>query len=210
MDWAALTHPNGPAEDVRGALTALARLVRSGDTTPEVTAELPAYLRLLAAHPDDGVRLGAAHLIGTLGPAVAGGAGAALRQASVGDRADLVRAAAVLALGERGETADDRLADPAPLVRLTAALVLAESDVEAALPGPVVQILERDAPDALQWIARLPGDGTCGQLRWVLGRLRSREDLRVRLLTGWLHHPEPEVREAAALAGGAALKRING
>lgn len=161
-----------------------------------VAAGLPSYLRLLAAHPDDDVRLGAAHLIGALGPDVAGGASAALHTASAVDRAEPVRAAAVLALGDRGETADDRLADPAPLVRLSAALVLAAADPEAPLPGPVVQILERDAPDALDRIAGLPGfQGE--PLEWVLRALRPRRELQVRLVTGWLRHPAPEVRAGA-------------
>ncbi|BCJ41348.1 hypothetical protein GCM10010168_88910 [Actinoplanes ianthinogenes] len=164
-----------------------------------VVAGLPSYLRLLAAHPDDEVRSGAAHLIGELGAEVAGGASAGLRTTSVTDRAELVRATAVLALGARGETADDRLADPSPLVRLAAALVLAASDPDAALPGPVVQILERDAPDALDLIERLPAHET-GALIWVVRRLAPRWELQVRLITGWLRHTDPEVRGGAAFA----------
>ncbi|GIF16564.1 hypothetical protein [Actinoplanes teichomyceticus] len=169
-----------------------------------VTAGLPSYLRLLAAHPDDDVRVAAATLVGALGPEVAGGASAGLRTASVTDRAELVRAAAVLALGARAETADDRLADPAPVVRLAAALVLAGSDAEAPLPGPVVQIVERDAPAALGRIPLLPSSDD-DPLIWVLRALRPRGDLQVRLVTGWLRHPDAAVRAGAAYAAGEPL-----
>ncbi|AEV87225.1 WD-40 repeat-containing protein [Actinoplanes sp. SE50] len=171
-----------------------------------VAAGLPSYLRLLAAHPEDPVRTAAAGVIGTLGPQVAGGASAALRQAAAGDRSEVVRAAAVLALGDRGETADDRLADPAPLVRVTAALVLAAADPAAALPGPVVQILERDTPDAFSLIEELPAHGS-DPLPWVLRRLRPRWELQVRLVAGWLRHPEEAVREDAAFAADEPLLR---
>ncbi|KUL31216.1 hypothetical protein [Actinoplanes awajinensis] len=170
-----------------------------------VTVGLPSYLRLLAVHPDDEVRAAAATLIGALGPAVAGGASAALRTASVTDRADRVRAGAVMALGSRGDTADDRLADPAPLVRLAAALVLAAADTATPLPGPVVQILERDAPDALELIEQLAGADYDDALVWVLRRLRPRWELQVRLVTGWLRHPVEAVREAAAYAADEPL-----
>ncbi|MFI1996599.1 hypothetical protein [Actinoplanes sp. NPDC020271] len=241
VDWAALTHARGPADDVPELLRALAdgdedahrrlhetfaadgdqdaaavsavpflirildapaavptqvmwlltAIARGGRSASReaVAAGLPVYLRLLAAHPDEGVRASAAHLTGGLGPGVAGGASAALRQASVGDRAELVRVAAVRGLADRGETSEDRLADPSPLVRLVAATVVAEADPHAPLSGPVVQILERDSVASIALIERLP-DAAGNPLGWVLNRLQSRPELQQRLVASWLRHPE--------------------
>lgn len=173
-------------------------------TRAAVVAGLPSYLRLLAAHPDEQVRSAAAYLIGELGPDVAGGASATLRQASVVDRAEVVRAAAVRALASRGETADDRLADPSPMVRLVAAMALSGADPAAPLPGPVVQILERDALAARDVIARTQDADR--PLTWVLEELAPRYDLQVRLVTGWLRHPSAEVRRAAGSAVSTPLR----
>ncbi|MFB9334968.1 HEAT repeat domain-containing protein, partial [Actinoplanes octamycinicus] len=205
-----------PAARTEAVLGSLARLLDGDEhdhphdpgaaeaTRAAVVAGLPSYLRLLAAHPDEGVRSAAAHLIGVLGPEVAGGASAALRQASVVDRSELVRTAAVRALGSRGDTADDRLADPSPMVRLVAAIALSDADPAAPLPGPVVQILERDAVAALDVIERTQYADR--PLTWVLEELAPRYELQVRLVTGWLRHPSAAIRRAAAQAVSTPLR----
>ncbi|GAA4589121.1 hypothetical protein BJY16_008787 [Actinoplanes octamycinicus] len=187
--------PAGPsrAEQVAALVggVAVTGTTASGEVA-DIAAGLPTYRRLLTDHPEAGVRAAAAHLIGALGDL------AALRRAAAGDDAESVRAAAVLALAAQGADTRDRLADPAPLVRLVAAMSTGEAD------PAVVRILERDAPDALPLIEQLPGH-VGDPLSWVLDRLRQRGDLQVRLVTGWLRHPVAAVREGAA---GAARKPL--
>jgi hypothetical protein len=194
---------DGPDSDTAGILGLLDEIARARAGREDaaahlaVAAGLPSYLRLLAAHPEQGVRAAVAATIGALGQAVAGGASAALRQAATGDSDPTVRAAAVLALGVRGDGVAEHLDDPAPLPRLTAALAMART--ESALPAAAVSILERDAPACLGDIERLP-EFDDDPLVWVLRGLRHRWELQVDLVTAWLRHPDPAVREGAAYA----------
>ncbi|MEU4425460.1 hypothetical protein AB0F81_32970 [Actinoplanes sp. NPDC024001] len=182
--------------DTAGILTLLGDIARVNPphepVAAAVAAGLPVYLRLLAAHPDEFVRAVAAGTIGGLGPDVAGGASAALRQAATGDTSVTVRACAVLALADREENVEQHLGDPAPLARLAAALT-------AAGTNDARTILERDAPACLNDIAGLPRFDD-NPLIWVLRELRPHWELQADLVTTWLRHPDPAVREDAAYA----------
>lgn len=176
-----------------------AELAQVAAAKDAVAAGLPVYLRLLSTAPDDTTRIAAATLIGVLGPDAGRGSSPALRAAIDGDAAILVRAAALLALGEHRETADEQLDDPDPMVRLAAALARAGSDAATPLPERVVTIIERDAPGSAELFNELsPMEDH--SLTWVLTLLRPRWDLQVRLVAGWLRHPDAEVRQSAALA----------
>ncbi|WP_328459761.1 HEAT repeat domain-containing protein [Actinoplanes sp. NBC_00393] len=174
-------------------LDVLSDLAPAGD----VPAGLPVYLRLLAAHPDPDVRVAAAGTVGALGPDVAGGAVAALRQAAGGDTGEIVRLAAINALAARGEAVEEYLGNSSPLARLGAALVLARTG--DALPETVSAVLERDTPACLEAIGRLPNFDD-DPLIWVLRELEHRRDLQTELVSAWLRHPDPVVREGAAYA----------
>ncbi|WP_203711728.1 hypothetical protein [Asanoa siamensis] len=182
-------------DEVREQMTTeLDRVAAAGRA---VAAGTPAYLQLLATHPDDGVRVAAAHLIGVLGPAGAGEAGAAaLREAVARDGSGAVRAAGVLALGGFEEHVPEALTDPLPLPRLVAALVAGR----AAPPvDALTQVIERDAPACLRLVDRLPG-GAGNALAWVATALAPHTGTQVRLLTAWLSHADGAVRETAAHA----------
>jgi hypothetical protein len=165
-----------------------------------VAAGLPVYLRLLATHPDEDTRAAAAHLIGTLGTGD-GAAGGLLRAAS-GDPGELVRAAAVLSSYPFGVPVTGVLTDRAPLPRLAAAVITLareEGDTEA-----LERIIEQDAPLCLNAVARLP-TGTANGLVWAADAVTPHWETVVRLLTAWLRHPDPAVREAAAVAAEVPL-----
>jgi hypothetical protein len=187
-----------------------------------VAAGLPVYLRLLGSHPDDDVRAAAAHLIGTIGAgasaagvsaagasavsssgggsasagvSAAGSSSTELLRAAADDPAEVVRAAAVLSSYPFGVPVTGSLTDRAPLPRLAAAIITIErgdGDFEA-----LTAIIERDAPACLGTIGSLPSGAEEG-LSWVAAAVAPRWDVVVRLLTAWLHHPGPAVREAAA------------
>ncbi|MBG0567615.1 HEAT repeat domain-containing protein [Actinoplanes aureus] len=165
-----------------------------------VAEGMPVYLRLLATHPDEDVRAATAHLLGGVGAGAARQAG--LRQAAGGDPSDLVRACAVLALAAVDEPVAGSLSDPEPLPRLAAAIVTANiraDDDPEPVPEPIAQIIERDAPDCLTRIQRLPG-GVSNGLSWVIAAVARHPRLQIRLLTAWLRHPGRPIREAAAYA----------
>ncbi|MGI5243781.1 hypothetical protein [Dactylosporangium sp. CA-139066] len=122
-----------------------------------------------------------------------------LRRAAAGDADEVVRAAAVLSLGAAGAPFAGSLDDPRPLPRLAAAVVIARGDAES-----VAARIERDAPECVRLIGRLPSSSGSA-LAWVLRAIEPHWPTQVRLVDAWLRHPDPAIREYAALAGAVPL-----
>ncbi|GAA1535700.1 hypothetical protein GCM10009827_062540 [Dactylosporangium maewongense] len=167
-------------------------LVWAAAAREAVAAGMPVYLRLLATAADEDVRTAVVSMLTAVGATEDSTAG--LRRTAVADPSTFVRAAAVLALAWRGVQDPAYLVDPAPLPR-----------VVAAMAARATNVLERDAPAALGDVARLPWP-IDEPLAWIIGGAGLDWPVQVRLLAGWLGHPDAEVRAAAAYAASVPLR----